>query len=86
MGGLLYDLCVGWGFCLPAEARERIINRVNWTASEFATEVLRAEGFIPEYEKQWMRKLARRFEEHFGKSSISAADCRGVSKKGRKRT
>jgi hypothetical protein len=74
MGRLLDNLCVGWGFCLPAEARERIINRVNWTASEFATEVLRAEGFIPEYEKQWMRKLVRVFEEHFGKSSISAAD------------
>lgn len=68
---LLYDLCVEWGFCIPSAEADRIARRKSLTAQEFAHEVLRAEGLNPEYERQWVRKIAARFVEHFGTSEVS---------------
>ena len=68
---LLDDLCREWGFCIPARAFEQISACRNLTADQFATEVLRAEGFNPEYERMWRSKLEQRFIERFGESSRS---------------
>jgi hypothetical protein len=69
---LLDWLCVEWGFCIPPNDAERIAASTSLEAAEFATEVLKAEGFpSPEYEIEWSRKIKRRFVEHFGADSVS---------------
>jgi GNAT superfamily N-acetyltransferase len=65
---LLSDLCRELGFCVPPNAIERISAFPDLTADQFATEVLRAEGFNPEYEPKWRNKLKQRFTERFGTS------------------
>jgi hypothetical protein len=65
---LLDDICRDWGFCLRPDARRQIAGRDKLDSSTFAAAVLRAEGFMPEYEKKWMRLLMARFEEHFAAS------------------
>jgi hypothetical protein len=62
LGHLLYEICVEWGFCLPP-------------ADEFATEVPMAEGFDPEYELSWHRRIGQRFRDRYGES-VSAEDGR----------
>lgn len=38
----------------------------------FALLVLKAEGFLqPEYEPYWIRRLSRRFREHFAKAAAT---------------
>ena len=44
---LLDELCVQFGFCLPAEARERIESDPPADPDAFAAAVYRAEGFDP---------------------------------------
>ena len=67
---LLHDLCVDLGFCIPPEDWERItrVKRIN--AEDFAVEVVRADGLNPEYEQKWVKKIAERFLEHFGKNEV----------------
>jgi len=43
-------------------------------AKGFANAVLLAEGFTPDYEKEWCRTLEQTFVEWFGKSDASTAD------------
>jgi hypothetical protein len=71
LGDLLDTLCVEWGFCIPPSDFDRIVARQRLTADEFAAEVLRAEGFNPEYEKQWHRKIKRRFTDRFGEAALA---------------
>jgi hypothetical protein len=64
---LLDWLCVEWGFCIPPGDRDRIATMQHLDAEKFAAEVLRAEGFNPEYERVWLRKIKHRFHEKFGR-------------------
>ena len=75
LGDLLTKLCVEWGFCIPPKDFDRIAASHRLDATEFATEVLLAEGFCPEYELHWLRQIKVRFFEHFGGESVSAKDC-----------
>jgi hypothetical protein len=75
LGTLLDEMCLEWGFCLPPADRERIASSRSLTADEFAAEVLRAEGFDPEYELSWYRKVRQRFIDRFGEAA-SAEDSR----------
>jgi hypothetical protein len=68
---LLHDLCVDWGLCIPPVDQERIAHRKTVTAREFAIEVLRAEGLDPECERQWVRKIAGRFVQHFDAEEVT---------------
>jgi hypothetical protein len=63
---LLRDLCVELGFCIPPSDIERIATVQHLTAEEFADEVLRAEGFNPDYEEKWRRNIRQRFIDRFG--------------------
>lgn len=63
----LDELCEGWGFCsISSDLRSTIVNADEITADEFAHKVLKGEGFIPEYEKQWVRELREHFTSEFG--------------------
>lgn len=70
---LLVELCEEWGFCIPPDDRARIAASPGMDAAEFAAEVLRAEGFDPEHENHWRRKIERCFIERFG-GSVSVKD------------
>lgn len=63
---LLYALCVEWGFCIPPVDQDRIAKSRQLSAEEFTAAVLHAEGFAPEYERQWFRRIKRRFTDRFG--------------------
>ncbi len=69
---LLSDLCVDWGFCIPPADVARISRMKSITARGFAIEVLRAEGFNPEYEPQWVKKIAGRFVRYFDAEELTA--------------
>ncbi len=71
MKQFLDDLCVEWGFCIPTEDMERIAALSPLTADQFTDELLRADGFVPEHELQWRRKLKRRFTKQFGSDVIN---------------
>ena len=74
---LLDMICREWGFCLPRDKRRAITTRTRLDAREFATAVLRSEGFLqPDYEVVWMRRLSQRFKQHFGKAVVSAGESR----------
>lgn len=63
----LDELCVDWGFCsIPPDIRQELMTSRPLTADQFAHKFLTAEGFVAEYEKQWLRRLRRRFVEKFG--------------------
>ena len=74
---LLYDLCVEWGFCTPADKSDEICKRTEIAAKEFAFLVLEAEGMNPEYEKQWVNKIAQKFRERFGQEEILHSEFKG---------
>ncbi|MEM7762451.1 MAG: hypothetical protein AAF290_00095 [Pseudomonadota bacterium] len=67
-------LCVKWGFCLPPDLWDEIARQEYLDAKSFARAVLEAEGFQPDYETQWMRKITNRFREHFGQEQVSASE------------
>ena len=69
--GLLEFLCVRWGFCLSPDEQKRIEFKVEWSAEEFAISVLKAEGFNPEYESKWVRRIKEKFTEYFGSDHYS---------------
>ena len=70
---LLYDLCVTWGFCIPPDRAEEISKMSHWNAKGFAISVVEAEGMNPEYEQQWVRRIAEKFGERFGAEEISTS-------------
>jgi hypothetical protein len=72
---LLSTLCVEWGFCIPPDDVDRIASSQRLTADEFATEVLKAEGFNADYEVRWHRAIKRLFIERFG--SVASANATG---------
>jgi len=65
---LLDEVCRKWGFCLPAEKRMEISGISDLGPYEFAAQVLRAEGFNPEYENLWVTRLAELFSERTSRS------------------
>lgn len=71
---LLHDLCVDSGFCIPPADVDRIAQTKRLDADTFANEVLRAEGMVPEYHKQFHRGIRQRFIECFG-GAVSVDDC-----------
>jgi hypothetical protein len=70
---LLYELCVDWGFCIPPADAQRIASMKTLTADQFAYAVLKAEGFVAEYEIRWFERIRQRFVDRFGQE-IRAAD------------
>lgn len=75
LADLLGALCTEWGFCLPPADNARIAAARRLSADEFARQVLEAEGFDPEREHDWLRKLRTRFAERFG-DAVSERDYR----------
>jgi len=67
---LLYDLCVIWGFCIPTVRAKEMCKMGRWSAREFAIRVVEAEGMNPEYEQEWVRRIAEKFRERFGVEEI----------------
>jgi hypothetical protein len=67
---LLYDLCVYWGFCIPPIDADVISTTKHWSAKDFATAVVVAEGMDPECEYSWVKKISNRFCERFGSEEI----------------
>ena len=63
---LLADLCTEWGFCNALRGEELVSRIAVLTPEVFASEVLIAEGMIPEYEPEWRRKLRAKFVERYG--------------------
>lgn len=68
---LLYDLCVKWGFCIPADDHDKISKKEHYTAIGFAQDVTKAEG-LDEY-SGWVNRIAERFKERFGTGSIDSS-------------
>jgi len=62
----LNDICVDWGFCIPPKEAKKIMAEEHLEADEFACKILVAEQMNPEYEKQWRRKIGKRFMDQFG--------------------
>ena len=63
---LLNNLCTEWGFCIPPIEADKIIKKQKISAEQFAFSVLKAEGFNPENEIEWKRKIKNKFIEAFG--------------------
>lgn len=59
-------LCIDWGFCIAKEKAAQIVEKGSMTAEVFSREVLLAEGFVPEQELEWYRRIRNRFIERFG--------------------
>ena len=74
LDSFLGDLCVGWGFCNSLTAEDLIAIGMPIEATEFAEQVLRAEGMNPEYEVKWVRRIRNRFIERYGSSAVTPAD------------
>ena len=70
---LLDDLCVRWGFCIPPGSFEEVSKRSILSDLEFASSVLEAEEMNPQYEPEWVRRIAERFRERFGAPEISSS-------------
>lgn len=66
--GLLYFLCVEWGFCTNLTAADLIQAGTRLEASEFARAVLQAEGMDPVYHPKWQRRISDLFERRYGPS------------------
>ncbi|MBF9222301.1 hypothetical protein [Hymenobacter ruricola] len=66
--GLLYDLCVKLGFCLPVPLQKRIVNNPPMTVEKFAEAVYRGEGLDPLLNsalyQQVYEMVAKAFERH----------------------
>jgi hypothetical protein len=61
---LLNDLCVDLGFCLPAEASQRLIGWPDPDPTAFADAVFEAEGLAgPERDLHLYREVRRRVAE-----------------------
>lgn len=69
---LLRSISIHWGFCsIPPEGWLRITQSKRLDAREFSVAVLLAEGFEEaETNIEWMRRLERRFIEHFGSALV----------------
>jgi hypothetical protein len=63
---LLNALCIDWGFCIPPNDFARIVAMRRLTADQFASAVLKAEGFDPPHEFEWYSKIKQRFIDRFG--------------------
>lgn len=70
---LLGDLCVKWGFCIPADDYNQISKADYYQADEFGKDVVKAEGMDPDFETQWVQKIADRFKERFGHHEIKVS-------------
>ena len=68
---LLADLCVKWEFCIPPEDHIVISKKDNYTAIEFAKDVVKAEGM--DSDSEWINKIADRFSERFGTDKIDSS-------------
>ncbi len=68
---LLADLCVKWGFCIPADKSEQISKMDYYNDQDFAMDVIAAEG-LDGY-SSWMNKIAERFRERFGTNEIDSS-------------
>lgn len=69
---LLADLCVKWGFCLPADNLEQISKMDYYNDKDFATDVIEAEG-MNGY-SSWEHRIAERFRERFGTDKIDSSN------------
>lgn len=67
---LLVDLCVKWGFCIPADDVEGISKKSHFTAQGFALDVAQAEEI--DTDSIWINRIAEKFRERFGTNEIDA--------------
>lgn len=64
---LLAELCADLGFCLPPDARTRLMQQTDADVDDFTDEVIRAEGFgpYPDIPVRLRRDVRRRVMECF---------------------
>ena len=75
----LYDLCVDWGFCIPPEHSDRTASMQRVTAIELAVGVVKAEGLGGSEHSEWVKKISKRFVDHFGCDELPAIDATACS-------
>lgn len=68
---LLADLCVKWGFCIPADSFEQISKMDKYNDSNFALDVVEVEGL--DGNSSWVNRIAERFRERFGTGEIDSS-------------
>jgi len=71
---LIGDLCTRWGFCNDLLAKDLFEDRSVITAEGFADAVLKAEGWDPEIDTHWRRKIKRAFVDRYGQAEIAEPD------------
>eukprot|EP01041_Mallomonas_annulata_P033321 gene33321-55925_t len=67
---LLNDLCIIWGFCIPLDDLERIVQSKEYTSQKFAEDVLKAEEMDSSSDDLWFIKISQKFIERFGEDKI----------------
>lgn len=70
---LLADLCLNWGFCIPPDDFEKISKMEYYHADDFAMDVVEAEGMDASPKTKWVKRIAVRFRERFGKDEIETS-------------
>ena len=78
---LLGELCAEWDFCAGVKGADLIKNGKMLTSKVFTETVILAEGMTLKDEKNWIRRIKRRFVQRYGHcllyTSPSPRDQRG---------
>ncbi len=63
---LLGELCAEWDFCAGIKGADLIENGKMLTSKVFTETVILAEGMTLKDEKNWIRRIKRRFVQRYG--------------------
>ena len=63
---LLGELCSEWDFCAGVKGADLIKNGKMLTSKVFTETVILAEGMTLKDEKNWIRRIKRRFVQRYG--------------------
>jgi len=63
---LLGELCTEWDFCAGVKGADLIKNGKMLTSKVFTETVILAEGMTLKDEKNWIRRIKRRFVQRYG--------------------
>lgn len=63
---LLGELCTEWDFCAGVKGADLVKNGKMLTSKVFTETVILAEGMVLKDEKNWIRRIKRRFVQRYG--------------------
>ena len=66
LGSLLVELCAEWDFCAGVKGADLVKNGKMLTSKVFTETVILAEGMVLKDEKNWIRRIKRRFVQRYG--------------------